>query len=59
MGTNLEKYIDLIDSYIEEPNNINREWVECLIVCRRLLQKEIDHEQRLKDYGLEGRIKEC
>lgn len=45
----------LIEDYLEEPNNINHEWVECLIVCRRLLQKEIDHEQRLKDYGLEGK----
>lgn len=46
----------LIEEYLEEPNNINREWVECLLVCRRLLQKEIDHEKRLEDYGLKGKV---
>lgn len=44
---NYQKFIDLIDSYIEEPNNINDEWAECLIVCRRLLEKE----QRKEDEG--------
>lgn len=33
-----KKYIQMIDEYIQEPNNINREWVECLTVCRYLLE---------------------
>ena len=44
---NYQKFIDLIDSYIEEPNNINPELVECMIVCRGLLVKE----QRKEDEG--------
>ena len=44
---NYQKYIDLIDSYIEEPNNINSEWVECLLVCRELLQKATAKECKL------------
>lgn len=47
-------YLAMIDEYMEEPNNINAKWVECLIVCRRLLKKEIEREQRLEDYGLKG-----
>lgn len=50
-----QKCIELIDTSIEEPNSLNSEWVECLLVCRRLLQKEIDHEKRLEDYGLKGK----
>lgn len=50
-----QKCIELIDTSIEEPNSLNSEWMECLLVCRRLLQKEIDHEKRLEDYGLKGR----
>ena len=44
---NYDKYIDLIDSYIEEPNNINTEWVECLRVCRdTLVEKEAEQGRK-------------
>lgn len=34
-----KKYIQMIDEYLQEPNNINREWVECLKVCRSGLER--------------------
>lgn len=34
-----KKYIQMIDEYLQEPNNINREWVECLTVCRSCLER--------------------
>lgn len=34
-----KKYIQMIDEYLQEPNNINREWVECLTVCRVGLER--------------------
>lgn len=37
----IEQAIELIDEYLLEPNNICREWIECLTLCRWLLAKEI------------------
>ena len=34
-----EKSIEMIDEYLLEPNNINKEWVECLQMCRQALEK--------------------
>lgn len=34
-----KKYIQMIDEYLQEQNNINREWVECLTVCRICLER--------------------
>lgn len=39
------KYIKLIDSYLEEPNNICKEWVECLQYCRNLIIKNIQEQK--------------
>ena len=33
----IEKAIEMITEYISEPNNINKEWVECLILCKKAL----------------------
>lgn len=30
-----KKVIEMIDEYLLEPNNISKEWVECLQVCRQ------------------------
>ena len=43
---NYTKYIRLIDEYLEEPHSIDKEWVECLRVCRELLV-----ERRKEDEG--------
>ena len=32
-----EKSIEMIDEYLLEPNNINKEWVECLQLCKQAL----------------------
>ena len=34
-----EKSIEMIDEYLLEPNNINKEWVECLQMCRQALSE--------------------
>ena len=34
-----KKHIQMIDEYLQEPNNINQEWVECLTVCRGCLER--------------------
>ena len=38
-----ERAIAMIDEYLLEPNSIQEEWVECLILCREAL-KEVDDE---------------
>ena len=38
-----EKATAMIDEYLLEPNNISKEWVECLKLCREAL-KEVDDE---------------
>ena len=35
------KYIQMIDDYLEEPNSINKDWVELLVYMRKLLQREM------------------
>lgn len=35
---NIERAIEMIDEYLLEPNNISREWVECLTLCRKKLK---------------------
>lgn len=39
----IEKAIEMIDEYLLEPNNISREWVACLKLCRHLLKKELNY----------------
>ena len=45
-----KKYIQMIDEYIQEPNNINREWVECLTVCRSCLERMLPKKQSKTNY---------
>lgn len=35
------KWVDMIDEYLLEPNNINSEWVKCLERCRGLLKNQL------------------
>lgn len=32
-----EKAIKMIDEYLTEPHSINKEWVECLTMCKEIL----------------------
>lgn len=38
-----EKAIKMIDEYLEEPNSIDKEWIECLRLCKQAL---IDSESQ-------------
>ena len=40
---NIERAIEMIDEYILEPNNISKEWVECMRLCRQVLKKELNY----------------
>ena len=33
------KALDMIDSYLTEPNSISRDWVECLLYCRECIKQ--------------------
>ena len=33
------KALDMIDSYLTEPNSISKEWVECLLYCRECIKQ--------------------
>ena len=35
------KAIDLIEGYIEEPNSIDKEWVDALRLCLKLLREKV------------------
>jgi hypothetical protein len=35
------KWMDMIDDYLLEPNNISSEWVKCLERCRGLLKNQL------------------
>lgn len=35
-----EKAIRMIDEYLTEPHSVNREWVECLRLCRQALERQ-------------------
>ena len=37
-----EKAITMIDEYLQEPNNISREWVAVLELCRKALEENND-----------------
>lgn len=37
-----ERAIAMIDEYLLEPNSIDAEWVECLMLCRAALKEEDD-----------------
>ena len=37
----LNKAIEMIDEYLLEPNCIHKDWVECLRLCRKVLEKQI------------------
>jgi hypothetical protein len=43
----LPQYILMIDNYLEEPNSINKDWVECLMFCRKLLKEEQENPKHL------------
>lgn len=40
--------VEMIDEYLLEPNNINKEWIEALGICRKLLIEKIKHESLCK-----------
>ena len=46
---NIEKAIEMIDEYLLEPNNISREWVECMRICRRVLAEKAYEEDLKRD----------
>lgn len=35
------KAIEMIDEYLLEPNCIHKDWVECLRLCRKVLEKQM------------------
>lgn len=35
-----KKIIQMIEEYLEEPHSIDKEWVEALLICKELLEKE-------------------
>lgn len=37
----VNKAIEMIDEYLLEPNCIHKDWVECLRLCRKVLEKQI------------------
>ena len=45
MNSKYSKYIQMIDTYIEEPNSINQEWVELLREARGLFE-EVSKDDR-------------
>lgn len=54
----IEKAIEMIEEYLLEPNNINKEWVECLQMCKQALvendqqKAEIERLQKAKEDAL-------
>ena len=45
----IEKAIKMITEYIAEPNYVNKEWVECLLLCKNILQeKQKKNENKMK-----------
>ena len=45
----IEKAIDMIDEYLLEPNNIDKDWVEALTLCREaLISKNSDTTKHSK-----------
>lgn len=40
MSCKYQKFIEMIDIYLEEPNSINRDWVELLREARRMFKKK-------------------
>lgn len=44
-----QRYIEMIDIYLEEPNSINREWVELLREARRMFKKKYNLLSAYKD----------
>lgn len=37
---NRNRYIEMIDTYLEEPHSISREWVELLRIMREIIEGE-------------------
>ena len=37
---NRNRYIEMIDTYLEEPHSISREWVELLKIMREIIEGE-------------------
>lgn len=54
---NTEKALDMIDEYLLEPNNINKEWVEVLTMFKKVfvenaqLKKEIEKFEKNELFG--------
>lgn len=38
----IQKWIKMIDEYLLEQENIHKDWVEVLVYCKKLLQKELE-----------------
>ncbi len=43
-----EKAIEKIDEYLLEPNNINKEWVECLQMCKQALLENVSQKAEIE-----------
>ena len=41
---NQNKYIQMIDTYLEEPHSISSEWVELLKIMREIIEGEGQNE---------------
>lgn len=37
----VNKAIEMIDEYLTEPHSVNREWVECLTLCKDAVEKQM------------------
>ena len=43
-----QQAIAMIDEYLLEPNNISKEWVECLRLCKEALLETMEADDRVK-----------
>ena len=41
-GLTTGKAVSMIDEYLEEPNSINKEWVECMRLCKQALLENVN-----------------
>ena len=53
----IKKAIEMIDEYLLEPNNIQKDWVEVLKICRCLLVENKNRDNTV--YGGTGKSNEC
>ena len=49
----INRIIEMIDEYLTEPHSINREWVEALMICKKMLSENKNNEE-VYDIGFEA-----